>query len=105
VITEVTLRTVPTRDWVGCLTTFDDYPSAYAAGLAQAEATDIGRKLMKPMYARICAHFPKLEGHIKPEKHLLVPMVRQEDVGAFETHAPLSAVDHILLGGNQRHGG
>jgi hypothetical protein len=84
VITEVTLRTVPTRDWVGCLATFDEYPSAYAAGLALAEATDIARKLVTTVDARICAYFPKLEGHIRPQKDLLVSMVPQEDVAAFK---------------------
>ena len=83
-ITEITLRTVPTRDWVGCLPTFDEYPSVYGAGVALVEATDIGRKLMKPMDARIGAYFLKLDGHIRPQKHLLLSMVPQEDVAAFE---------------------
>jgi FAD/FMN-containing dehydrogenase len=37
-ITEVTLRTVPTRDWVGCMAGFDSYRDAYAAGYALASA-------------------------------------------------------------------
>jgi FAD/FMN-containing dehydrogenase len=39
-ITEVTLRTVPTRDWVGCMAGFDSYRDAYAAGYALASAPD-----------------------------------------------------------------
>lgn len=85
VITEVTLRTVPTRNWVGCLATFDDYAQCYAAGLAVAEATDIDRKLLTTVDARICAYFPKLEGHIRPEKHLLVSLLPAEHVERFRT--------------------
>ena len=83
VITEVTLRTVPTRDWVGCLATFDGYRTAYAAGYAVAQAENIARKLLTTVDARICAYFPKLDGHIRPEKHLLVSLVPAEDVAAF----------------------
>lgn len=85
VITEVTLRTVPTRDWVGCMATFESYESAYAAGTALASAPDIARKLLTTVDARICAYFPKLEGHIRPQKHLLVSLVPREDVGRFKT--------------------
>ena len=83
VITEVTLRTVPTRNWVGCLATFDDYRTAYAAGYALAQSQDIARKLLTTVDARICAYFPKLDGHIRPDKHLLVSLVPAEDVEAF----------------------
>lgn len=83
VITEVTMRTVPSRDWVGCLVTFDDYAEAYRAGLELARATNIDRKLVTTVDARICAYFPRLNGRIRPEKHLLVSMVPQEDIAAF----------------------
>lgn len=84
VITEVTMRTVPAKDWVGCLATFDTYLDAYAAGLALAEAPDVGRKLLTTVDARICAYFPRLEGHIRPQKHLLVSLVPQEDILRFK---------------------
>ena len=84
VITEVTMRTVPTRDWVGCMATFDTYEGAYAAGYALAQAPDIARKLLTTVDARICAYFPKLEGHIRPGKHLLVSLLPQEDVDRFK---------------------
>jgi len=83
VITDVTLRTVPRRDWVGCIATFDGYEDAYATGLAIAQATDIARKLLTTVDARICAYFPKLAGHIRPEKHLLVSMIPVENRAAF----------------------
>ncbi len=84
VITDVTLRTVPKRDWVGCLATFDSYEAAYGAGLAIAKADDIGCKLLTTIDARICTYFPRLEGHIRANKHLLVSLVPDEDVAAFE---------------------
>jgi FAD/FMN-containing dehydrogenase len=84
VITEVTLRTVPTRDWVGCFATFDDYRTAYAAGYALAKSEDVARKLITTVDARICTYFPKLAGYIRPDRHLLVSLVPAEDVAAFK---------------------
>ena len=83
VIAEVTLRTVPSRDWVGCLATFDSYEGAYACAHEIAKAEDVGRKLLTTVDARICNYFPKLEGHIRPQHHLLVSMVPAEDIGRF----------------------
>ncbi|MEL6887742.1 MAG: FAD-binding oxidoreductase [Pseudomonadota bacterium] len=83
VITDVTLRTVPRRDWVGCMATFDSYEAAYAAGLALAQADDVAAKLITTVDARICAYFPKLEGHIRKDKNLLVSLVPQEDRDSF----------------------
>lgn len=85
VITEVTLRTVPTRDWVGCMATFDDYVQAYAAGYALAQAPDIARKLLTTVDARITDYFPRLDDHIRKGKHLLVTLLPREDVARFET--------------------
>ncbi|MFL4469844.1 FAD-binding oxidoreductase [Tateyamaria armeniaca] len=85
VITDVTLRTVPRHDWVGCIATFDSYEGTYATGLAIAQSTDIARKLLTTVDARICAYCPKLEGHIRPDKHLLVSMIPTEDRDAFRT--------------------
>ena len=82
-ITEVTLRTVPTRDWVGCMATFDSYRDCYAAGYALASATDIGRKLASTVDARIVDYFPRLKGHLREGKHLLVALVPAEDMAAL----------------------
>ena len=83
VITDVTLRTVPRRDWVGCIATFDSYEAAYGAGLALAQSTDIGAKLITTVDARICSYFPKLKGHIRPDKHLLVSLLPGEERARF----------------------
>lgn len=85
VILDVTLRTVPKRDWVGCLATFDSYRDAYAAGYALAQSEDIARKLVTTVDARICSYFPRLDGHIREGKHLLVSMIPAEDQDAFQT--------------------
>lgn len=83
VMTEVTLRTVARQDWVGCFASFDDYTQAYAAGHALARAQDVRAKLITTVDARICAYFPRLEGHVRPGKHLIVSMIPSEDVEAF----------------------
>lgn len=83
VITDVTLRTVPTRNWVGCMATFDTYAAAYAAGAALSVADDIGRKLVSTVDARITEYFPRLKGHIREGKHLLVSLVPDGDVARF----------------------
>lgn len=82
-ITEVTLRTVPTREWVGCMTTFDSYRDCYAAGYALARSDTIGRKLCSTVDARIVDYFPRLEGHLRKGKDLLVALVPSEDMDAF----------------------
>lgn len=85
VITEVTLRTVPTRDWISCMATFDAYADAYRAGLALANRSDIERKLVSVVDARIAAYFPRLDRHIPQGRDLLVSLVPREQVDAFRT--------------------
>ena len=82
-ITEVTLRTVPTQDWIGCMTGFDTYRSCYAAGYAMASSTDIGRKLCCTVDARIVDYFPRLAGHVPKGANLLVALVPRGDMEAF----------------------
>lgn len=82
-ITEVTLRTVPTRDWVGCMTGFESYRACYGAGYALAASEEIGRKLCCTVDARIVAYFPRLEGHVPKGANLLVALVPKEDMAAF----------------------
>jgi FAD/FMN-containing dehydrogenase len=93
-ITEVMLRTVPTRDWVGCMAGFDSYRDAYAAGHALASARDgeIGRKLCSVVDARIADFFPRLEDHVPKGRHLLVTLVPRDHLDAL----------HALVAG---HGG
>ncbi|MDD9926298.1 MAG: FAD-binding oxidoreductase [Rhodospirillaceae bacterium] len=83
VITEVTLRTVPTRDWIACMATFDAYEHAYRAGLAVATASDMAPKMASVVDDRIAAYFPRLFGHIREDRTLLVSYVPREDVEVF----------------------
>lgn len=83
VITEVTLRTVPHPEWIGCMATFDTYRDCFAAGYALATADNIGRKLASTVDARIVEYFPRLKGHLREGKHLLVALVPAGDMDAF----------------------
>ncbi|TNF65143.1 MAG: FAD-binding oxidoreductase [Rhodobacteraceae bacterium] len=84
-ITEVTLRTVPTRDWVGCMAGFDSYRAAYGAGHALASADDavIARKLCSVVDTRIADYFPRLDAHVPKGRHLLVTLVPREHLDAL----------------------
>ncbi len=86
-ITEVTLRTVPTRDWIGCMVGFDSYADCYRAGyaLASAPEEEIARKLCSTVDARICDYFPRLEDHVPRGRHLLVSLVPREQLPAFRS--------------------
>jgi FAD/FMN-containing dehydrogenase len=82
VITELTLRTVPTEDWIGCIATFDSYPAAYAAGMALAAST-IRRKLCSTLDARIGAYFDRLKGIIRDGHPMLVTLIPRGQMPAF----------------------
>jgi FAD/FMN-containing dehydrogenase len=82
VITELTLRTVPRQDWIGCIATFADYPAAYGAGIALA-ASDIDRKLVSTLDARIGSYFKRLEGIVPAGRAMLVTLVPRPQMDAF----------------------
>ena len=82
-ITEITLRTVPARNWIGCMATFDSYRDTYAAGYDLAVAAEIECKLCSTVDARIVEYFPRLRGHIREGKNLLVAMVPAGEVEGF----------------------
>ena len=83
VITEVTMRTVPRRDWIGCIATFDTYTQAYAAGYDLACDADIGAKLVSVVDGRIAAYFPRLDGYLRKGADLVVSYVPAEHLGAY----------------------
>jgi FAD/FMN-containing dehydrogenase len=83
VITEVTIRAVPKRDWIGCLATFDGYAAAYAAGYAVTQVPGLTPKLLTTVDARIVEYFPRLDGHVRKGKDLMVSLVAAEEVDAF----------------------
>lgn len=85
IITEVTLRTVPTRDWIACLATFDDYQTAYAAGYALATEAGMSPKMVSTVDARIVDYFPRLKGHLREGRDLVAAYVSSDEVPAFNT--------------------
>lgn len=85
VITEVTLRTVPHRNWIGCMATFDSYGGCYRAGYALATTPDIGPKLVSTVDARIVEYFPRLTPHLRKGKHLMVALVPVEDMETYRS--------------------
>lgn len=82
VITELALRTVATEDWIGCIATFADYPTCYAAGMALA-ASDIRRKLCSTLDARIGTYFDRLKGIIPEDRAILVTLIPRSQMEAF----------------------
>jgi hypothetical protein len=82
VITELTLRTVPTEDWIGCIATFADYPACYGAGIALA-TSDIRRKLCSTLDARIGNYFGRLKGIIPEGRAMLVTLVPRGQMEGF----------------------
>ena len=75
VITELTLRTVPTEDWVGCIVTFDSYPACHGAAIALAQSETIRRKLCSTLDARIGAYFDRLRGIVPEGRAMLVTLI------------------------------
>lgn len=84
VITELTLRTVPTEDWIGCIATFETYAACFSAGMALA-ASDICRKLCSTLDARIGAFFDRLKGIVPQGRALLVTLVPRRQMEALRT--------------------
>ena len=84
-ITEVTLRTVPTHDWVACMATFNDYATAYRATHALAASAKMSPKLATVVDARIAAYFPRLKGHIAEGRDLSVCYIPPEDLPAYKS--------------------
>ncbi|WP_017443800.1 FAD-binding oxidoreductase [Gayadomonas joobiniege] len=84
VISEVTLRTVPSRDWLNCIATFDDYVTAYAAGLQVAKNAKIECKLLSVLDARYGNYFVTLENHIQKGRALMITMVDAREVAGLK---------------------
>lgn len=81
-ITELTLRTVPTEDWIGCIATFPDYPTCYGAGIALAES-HIRRKLCSTLDARIGTYFDRLKGIVREGHAMLVTLIPRAQMPDF----------------------
>lgn len=85
VITEVTLRTVPSREWIACMATFNDYGAAYAAGYGLATAADIAPKMVSVVDWRIVEYFRRLQGRLREKHDLVASYVAAEEISGFKT--------------------
>lgn len=102
-ITEVTLRTVPSHDWVACMATFDDYGTAYAATYALASSETMSPKMANVVDARIADYFPRLKGHIPEGRNLSVCYIPPEDLPAYKALvAEHGGIVHLHLSEDER---
>lgn len=83
VITELTLRTVPTEDWIGCIVTFDSYPDCHGAAINLATSETIRRKLCSTLDARIGTYFDRLKGIVPPDRAMLVTLIPRGQMDDF----------------------
>lgn len=83
VITELTLRTVPAQDWIGCIASFATYPDCHRAAIALAASTEIERKLCSTLDARIGRYFDRLRGIIPEGRAMLVTLIPRDQMPAF----------------------
>lgn len=103
VITEITLRTVPSRNWFACMATFDSYKSCYAAGYQIATTDAVEPKMASVVDRRIAEYFPRLKGHIREGHHLLVCYVPGENVDLFrDIVAAHGGQTELALGDEER---
>ena len=84
VITELTLKTVPERDWVNCIASFPTYRAAFDAGIALGHRRDLRRKLVCTADAGFTPYFEKLQGRVGAGRHLMLSLVDRGDVPAFD---------------------
>lgn len=82
-ITELTLRTVPTEDWIGCIATFDTYPACHGAAIELAQSTTIRRKLCSTLDGRIGTYFDRLRGIVPEGRAMLVTLVPRGQMEGF----------------------
>ena len=80
VITEITLRVIPTKDWMNCIASFDSYIASYAAGLEIAKDDGIDSKLLSVLDHRYRNYFTALDGYVEKGKCLMITMVDQQEV-------------------------
>jgi FAD/FMN-containing dehydrogenase len=82
-ITELTLRTVPSDDWIGCIATFATYPACHGAAIELAQSTTIRRKLCSTLDARIGTYFDRLKGILPKDRAMLVTLVPRSQLEDF----------------------
>ena len=84
VITELTLKTAPERDWINCIASFPTYRAAFDAGVALGYRRDLQRRLVCTVDAGFTPYFAKLKERIGAERHLMLSLIDRRDVPAFD---------------------
>ena len=84
VITELTLKTAPERDWINCIASFTTYRAAFDAGRALGHRRDLHRRLVCTVDAGFTPYFAKLEGRVGADRHLMLSLIDRRDVPAFD---------------------
>ncbi len=82
-IVELTLRSVPARDWVSCIASFQNYHDAFAAGASLGGRTDIGCKLVTTLDGRIVRYFNRLREHMGADRAIMLSLIERADLEAF----------------------
>lgn len=80
IITELTLPTVPARDWINVVASFPDYREAFEAGAALGSQASFRPKLVTTIDGRIAAYIQRLEQVAGSGRALLLALVSKEDV-------------------------
>ena len=83
VILDLTLKTVPARDWINCIASFPTYRAAYAAGIMLSGQAGLRLKMLSIIDARIAHYFNQLKGRLDPDRALLLSLVDRADTALF----------------------
>lgn len=82
-IVELTLRTIPARNWVNCIASFPVYRNAFAAGAALGGRLDIGCKLVTTLDGRIVRYFNRLREYMGSDRAIMLSLIDRPDLDAY----------------------
>ena len=82
-IVELTLRTVPARDWVNCISSFATYHDAFAAGAMLGGRLDIGCKLVTTLDGRIVPYFNRLREYMGSDRAIMLSLIDRNHLEAY----------------------
>jgi len=85
VITELTLKTAPARDWINCIASFESYRHAFDAAHALGQRVDLNRKLACSVDAAFTPYMSKLADYLQAGRHHVLTLVDRPHVDAFKT--------------------
>ena len=83
IITELTMKAVPRRDWVNCIASYASYIEAFNAGHALAKRQDLHRKLVSIVDGAFVPYFEKLRSRLSARRHLMLSLIDRKHVNDF----------------------